>query len=604
ISVTEDTVLTWEELHMNAKRVAVYMRNLGLEQGDFVGVIGRLTTHMTAVAYACFFNGTPYHALHTEFGDKPKLIFCDGDEFEKVRAATEDLQVQIITMRNHPEGSLRIQDILRTPVGQNFQPVRLNEGSEQTLALLSSSGTSGPPKALFLKMGELNAGITPLETECTYDDDLKTWSGGERQSLFSADLSIGEIIFHEMERHPKLIAQVRAASQGHQVKIVTMRNHPRCDSIRIQDVLTTPVEPNFRPVRLTLGTDQTLAILSSSGTTGVPKAVTISNSHQIIVTFLNMNNSIVQYTSSTLDWFSGLVMNITAGVFSTTNIIADGDFDPALLCNIIRQYKISLVLLSSSYIAMLANCPEFKTADLSSLKNLFYGGSNCSLDVQKRARSRLSHDCLNFSYTLTELNSAGCVNFNFDLKPNSVGRPVRGIKVKVIDTEGKAQGPNNVGEICFYSGQKWYGYYESPEETRLIQDSQKWFHTGDLGYVDEDGYVFIIDRIKDMLKYQNIMYYPSEIENVIAEMPDVVEACVFGIWDEVNGDEAAASVVKKQGSELKSQDVVDYVRKRISAKYKQLNGGALIVDQITGIGDRKTNRAAAKAHFLKHMNNN
>ncbi|XP_017129624.1 luciferin 4-monooxygenase-like [Drosophila elegans] len=490
ISVTDDVVLTREELFLNAKRVASYMRNLGLGQNDIVGVMGRHTTHLAAVAYACYFNGTPFHALHNAYEQstiaklfgitKPRLIFCDGDEFDKVRAA----------------------------------------------------------------------------------------------------------------------------SQGHQVQIVTMRNHPRCDSIRIQDVLTTPVDPNFRPVRLTLGTDQTLAILSSSGTTGVPKAVTISNSHQIIVAFLNMNNSIVQYTSSTLDWFSGLVMNITAGVFSTTNIIADGDFDPALLCNIIRQYKISLVLLSSSYMAMLANCPEFKTADLSSLKNLFYGGSNCSLDVQKRARSRLSHDCLNFSYSLTELNSAGCINFNFDQKPNSVGRPVRGIKVKVIDSEGKAQGPNTVGEICFYSGQKWYGYYESPEETRLILDSQNWFHTGDLGYVDEDGYVFIIDRIKDMLKYQNIMYYPSEIENVIAEMPDVVEACVFGIWDEVNGDEAAASVVRKQGSELNSQDVVDYVRKRISAKYKQLNGGALIVDQITGVGDRKTNRAAAKAHFLKHMNNN
>ncbi|XP_016981368.1 4-coumarate--CoA ligase 1-like [Drosophila rhopaloa] len=489
ISLTDDSVLTREELLLNAKRVASYMRNLGLGQNDIVGVMGRHTNHLAAVAYACFFNGTPFHALHnayepstieTLFGlTKPRLIFCDGDDFEKVRAATESLQVKIITMRNHPTGS-----------------------------------------------------------------------------------------------------------------------------IRIQDVLTTPVDRNFKPFRLKNGTDQTLAILSSSGTTGVPKAVTISNSHQIIVSFLPMNNSIVHYTSSTLDWFSGLTMTIIAGVFSTTSIIADSDFDPGLLCNVIKKYKISLVLLSSSYIAMFANCPEFKSADLSSLKYLFYGGSNCSLEVQNQVRSRLSHDCLHFCYSLTELNSVGCVNFNFDRKPNSVGRPVKGTKLKIIDKQGESQGPNSAGEICFYSGQKWSGYFKNPEESRIIQDSQNWFHSGDLGYMDEDGYLFIIDRLKDMLKFQNIIYYPSEIEKVIAEIPNVVEACVFGIWDAENGDEAAASVVRKPGTQLEAQDVVDYVRKRIAAKYKQLNGGALIVDQISGCGSRKINRAAAKAYYLKHMNNN
>jgi len=161
-----------------------------------------------------------------------------------------------------------------------------------------------------------------------------------------------------------------------------------------------------------------------------------------------------------------------------------------------------------------------------------------------------------------------------------------------------------VGEICFHNGQKWAGYYKNPDETRQIQDSENWIHTGDLGYVDKDGYLFVIDRLKDMLKYQNIMYYPSEIENVIAEMPNVLEACVFGIWDPVNGDVAAASVVKKPGTQLESQDVVEYVRKRITAKFKQLNGGALIVDQIVRSGNRKTNRSAVKEHFLKNYNNN
>ncbi|EDW93555.1 4-coumarate--CoA ligase 1 [Drosophila yakuba] len=489
ISVTENTVLTWQDIHTNSMKVATYMRKLGLQQGDFVGIIGRLTTHLTALAYACFFNGTPYHALHTQYEEsaierlfaitKPRLIFCDGDEFEKVQAATKELQVQIVTMRNHPTGSLSIQDILNTPV-----------------------------------------------------------------------------------------------------------------------------ESNFRPVRLKDGTDQILAILSSSGTSGLPKPVTVSNSHQIIGSFLPVDSSIVQYNPNTLDWASGIIMTVNAAVFSLTSIIEDCDFEPATLCGLIEKYKISMVFVSSSQLAMLSNCSEFYSADLSSVKYFFYGGSNCSLETQNKIRSRLSNECVNFSYTITELNSTGCLNFNFDEKPNSVGRPVRGIKIKIVNELGEAQGPNVVGEVCFNNGQKWSGYYKNPEETKKMQDSENWFHTGDLGYMDEDGYLFLIDRLKDMLKYQTIMYYPSEIESVIAEMPNVVEACVFGIWDPVNGDKAAASVVKKPGTQLEAQDVVEFVRKRIHAKFKQLNGGALIVDQIIQSGNRKANRAATKAEFLRIMQKN
>ncbi|XP_017070641.1 uncharacterized protein LOC108107590 isoform X2 [Drosophila eugracilis] len=270
ISVTEGTVLTWEELHMNAMRIASYMREFGLEQGDFVGIVGRLTTHLTALAYACFFNGTPYHALHTTYEKScierlfgittPRLIFCDGDDYEKVKEASKNLQVRIVTMRNHPKGSLTIHDILNTSVVQNFKPVRLKDG-----------------------------------------------------------------------------------------------------------------------------TDQILAVLSSSGTSGLSKAVTTSNSHQIIGNFLPVNSSMVSYNPNTLDWASGIQMTINGAVFSMTSVIADTDFDPGFLCGLIKEYKISVVFISSCQLAMLANCPEFELADFSSVKYFFYGGSNCSLDAQHKS---------------------------------------------------------------------------------------------------------------------------------------------------------------------------------------------------------------------------
>lgn len=122
--------------------------------------------------------------------------------------------------------------------------------------------------------------------------------------------------------------------------------------------------------------------------------------------------------------------------------------------------------------------------------------------------------------------------------------------------------------------------------------------------MDDDGYLFIIDRLRDMLKYQTIMQYPIEIESVISKTPVVVEASVFGIWDPVNGDDAAALVVKNPGTHLEAQDVMNHVRKHITAKYKQLNSGDLAVNKIAESGNRKAKKIEAKAFFLQHFNNN
>lgn len=151
-------MLTRGELFTNAKRVAGYLRGLELQQTDIVGIVARNTTHNSAVAYACYFNGIAYHALNINYEQatieklygltKPKVIFCDGDEYEKVRAATAKLDVRIVTMRNHPAGSISIDEVLQTPVEQDFKPARLEQGNNQTLVIMCSSGTTGTPKAV------------------------------------------------------------------------------------------------------------------------------------------------------------------------------------------------------------------------------------------------------------------------------------------------------------------------------------------------------------------------------------------------------------------------------------------------------------------------
>ncbi|KAM8705398.1 hypothetical protein ACLKA7_009803 [Drosophila subpalustris] len=532
-----------------------------------------------------------------------------------------------------------------------------------------------------------------FKPEYTYDADEKIWSGMPDREYFSSDRSIGEIIFREMQRHPKLTAQisatentvltreelhlnsmrvasymrglgmvqsdivgimarntthifavvyacffngiafhslnisyeestteklfsitkprlifcdgdeyekVKSATANLNVMIVTMRNHHR-DSISIDEVLSTPVEADFKPSRLEGGIDQTLAILCSSGTTGTPKAVTITNSRKIFSTSNQLTVDDVQYTHSTLDWVTGLMTTITSGVYSTTRIIADNQFDPVRFLRVIEQYKVTWLLHAPSHMAMIVNCKEFEQANLHSIRYFLFGGGRCSLEVQNRIRNSMLSDGLSMVYAFTEVGPV-TMNWNFDEKPNSAGRLLHGNKLKILNDELENLGPNKVGEICVYNGQYWAGYYGNPEETQKMRDSDLWFHSGDLGYMDDDGFLYLVDRKKDMLKYQGMSYYPSDIEQIISNMPDVADVCVFGIWDEINGDEAAAAVVKKVGSQITAQDIVDYVESHTGVKYKQLHGGAIIVDDLVRSANGKTNRQATKAFFLDIKN--
>ncbi|KAH8311575.1 hypothetical protein KR044_006987, partial [Drosophila immigrans] len=486
ISDTENTILTREELLLNSMRVASFMRKMGMAQSDIVGIIARNTTHIFAVVYGCFFNGIAFHSLNIAYEEttigklfditKPRLIFCDGEDYEKVKSATANQNVMIVTMRNHHK-----------------------------------------------------------------------------------------------------------------------------DSISINEVLATPVEDNFKPARLEQGIDQTLAILCSSGTTGTPKAVTINNSHKLYNSYLSLYSLTiddVQYTHSTLDWLTGLLATVTSGIYSTTRVIADNPFDPSRLLRVFEKYKITWIFQAPSHMAMIANCKEFDQSNLDSIRYYLYGGGRCSIETQNRIRSRLRMNCMHLAYAFTELGTMVCMNRNFDEKPNSVGLLEPGFKLKILNEQNEKLGPNEVGEICVHNGQHWSGYYGNPEESQKIQDSEQWFHSGDLGYVDDDGFLYVIERKKDMLKYQNIMYYPYEIEQIISQMPDVAEVCVFGVWNQFNGDEAAAAVVKKPGSQIHFQDVIDYVKLHTDAKYKQLNGGAAIVDELVRSANGKTNRLGTKAYFL------
>ncbi|XP_017104230.2 luciferin 4-monooxygenase [Drosophila bipectinata] len=368
----------------------------------------------------------------------------------------------------------------------------------------------------------------------------------------------------------------------------------------VGDLLQKPLPKDYEPAQFHRGVDRTMAILCSSGTTGTPKAVTLSNSRKLFETHSYLGPDDVQYAPSTLDWLTGLITLVTAGVYGTIRLISSQMFSTSHFLELCEQHEISWTVMANSHVAMLANCPQTRAQKLRSLKHLIFAGGHCLVATLKKMQSFLhGPGILRNAYGLTEVGALVSYNFETQLKPTSVGRLMENIRVRIVDASGQLQGPKEMGEVQCHNGQTWSGYFGNPQATAEMRDAAGWYHTGDIGYFDEDNFLHIVERKKDMLKYLGMMYYPHEVEEVIAQMPDVAEVCVFGIFRETEGDAAAASVVLRSGSKLKPSHVEDYVRQNVSVEFKHLHGGAQIVPQLAKSANGKVNRHAVKAAYLK-----
>jgi long-chain acyl-CoA synthetase len=150
-------------------------------------------------------------------------------------------------------------------------------------------------------------------------------------------------------------------------------------------------------------------------------------------------------------------------------------------------------------------------------------------------------------------------------KPGSVGTPLWGVEVRVSDGEGVEQSVGEVGEICIRGNNVMKGYFNKPEETAEALESNGWFHTGDLGHKDGDGYIYIVDRVKDMINRGGFNVYPREVEEVLLTHPAVSMAAVIGMPDDQHGEEVKAYLVLEKGQNVSPQEIVDWSRETMAA---------------------------------------
>ncbi|XP_014093250.1 luciferin 4-monooxygenase [Bactrocera oleae] len=330
--------------------------------------------------------------------------------------------------------------------------------------------------------------------------------------------------------------------------------------------------------------DDVALIVCSSGTTGLPKGVQLTQQNILSTLDSNLEPTSIQMGEATLltviPWFHsfGCLTLITATVLGTTLVYLP-KFEEHLFLGAIEKYRVLMAFMVPPLMVFLAKHPLVDKYDLSSLMVLLCGAAPLSKETQDLITERIGVPIIRQGYGLSESTLSLLVQNDGACKPGSVGSVKLGIYAKVIDTEtGKTLGPNQRGELCFKGDCIMKGYVGDTKSTQsMIQDG--WLHTGDIGYFDDDFEFFIVDRIKELIKYKGFQVPPAEIEALLLTHRKIKDAAVIGKPDEESGELPLAFVVKQPNAVLSEDDVIKFVAENASPA-KRLRGGVIFVDDI------------------------
>ena len=270
----------------------------------------------------------------------------------------------------------------------------------------------------------------------------------------------------------------------------------------------------------------------------------------------------------------GQIIMMVNGLLCGASLIVLTRFDPIEVLQNMEKYKATVFGGVPTMYWALLNSLEESNVDINiiseNLRICAAGGSSLPLEVLNNFEEKFKVPILE-GYGLSETSPG--VTFNHlrrKRKPGSVGQPVWGVEVKVVDEKDSELSVKETGEIVIRGHAVMKGYFNNPEVTKEALRGG-WFHTGDIGYFDEDGYLYIVDRLKDMIIRGGYNVYPREIEEVLIQHPDISLVAVIGVPHDEWGEEIKACIVLKEGSKCSEEDVINFAKSKIAAyKYPRL----------------------------------
>lgn len=361
---------------------------------------------------------------------------------------------------------------------------------------------------------------------------------------------------------------------GIPVYVVNPSGAPLADGAHSFDDLLSAADTGM--VRAT-SSDDTAVLLYTSGTTGQPKGAELTH-FQLFMNcttageLFGVREDDVSVGVLPLFHVFGLsnVLNIVVRFGATLVLVPR--FETEAVIDAIEKHRCTIFSgVPTMYIALLQQ--DIAGRDLSSLRAACSGGASIPGEVIRAFEEKFDGVVVLEGYGLSETASTATFNVSAEQrKVLSIGKPIWGVDVRVVGKDGapKGVGPEEIGEIVIRGHNVMKGYYKRPEATaQAIRDG--WFHSGDLGYRDEEGYLFIVDRLKDLVIRGGYNVYPREVEEVLYQHPDVVEAAVVGQPDDRLGEEVVAYVVLRPGATTGVEDLSAHCKERLAAyKYPRV----------------------------------
>lgn len=257
-------------------------------------------------------------------------------------------------------------------------------------------------------------------------------------------------------------------------------------------------------------------------------------------------------------------------------------FDLEKFCELVQEHKPHRAHLVPPIILGLAKHPIVDNYDMSGLKMIISAAAPLGKETEEAARKRLGLD-IKQAWGMSELSPLGTMVEDTNQRIGSIGPVVSSTHGKIIDPEtGKSLGPNERGELCIKGPQVMMGYFNDIEKTKECLSDGGWLRTGDLAYSDEDGFFYIDDRLKELIKVRGFQVAPAELEELILHNEHVQDVAVIQVPDEVSGELPRAYVVLKPSAnteEVTEEYLKDWVKERVSP-HKRISGGVAFVDQI------------------------
>jgi len=337
--------------------------------------------------------------------------------------------------------------------------------------------------------------------------------------------------------------------------------------------ISTRNEEKFKPNSNFDSTKHILFFTATSGTTGIQKVAKISHSHIISRSMNTLGAKDVYFMFAPVSWSITVELAVALALQGTAQVFSRQPFNPKLQVDLIEKYKITAMFLVQHHMTQLIEYLKNQHSVLNSIKYFWMGGTKIFEVVIGSMKFFIPNASLLNCYGMSE--TLGITDEMDFKRSGSVGKLSLPDKIKIIDYEGQRLGPNELGEVCIKVDFPFLGYVGKPSPS----DGEGFFPTGDMGYMDEDCFLYLEGRKKDIIKYRDTQFNATSVEQFIISKTKIREVCVVGLNDPVLREVPAAAIVKSPNCQLNEEDIQAIVSKNLP-DYKHLDAGVYFVEKL------------------------